>query len=74
MTRILTPQELLSARKQLGINAGLGRPLSIYEMARACGLADGARHVRYLEKGERDPSGPLCKLILYMLKFGTDAA
>lgn len=61
----MTGAQLRDARAALGEAWGLGRPLKMAEMARACGLGgrDPGATVRDYEDGKTKISGPLSKLV-----------
>jgi DNA-binding transcriptional regulator YiaG len=56
----MTPDEFKAAREKLG--------LSITDMARALRLSPDGRAVRRYERGEREISGPIERLIELFLK------
>lgn len=62
----MTGPELRKARHTLGHAWGLGRPVNMGEMARACGLAS-VTALRDYESGKSQIRGPLAKVVrLYL--------
>lgn len=55
----MTPAEFKQARKRLGLSAN--------GMARALGLSDG-RSIRRIESGETAITGPVEKLVAYLIR------
>lgn len=63
----MTGEELRAARRALGERWGLGRPLTMGEMQRVCGLASPTS-VRDYESGKIEIRGPLAMLVTLYLR------
>lgn len=64
----MTGEELRAAREALGFAWGKGRPLTMLEMGRACGLKGGGNGIRDYERGKTVIRGPLAILVSLYLR------
>jgi len=65
----MTGDDLRAARATLGEMWGLGRPLHLAELGRACRLSgrDPGQTIDRYERGEREISGPVSALVALYL-------